>query len=133
MKTNTMADKRRIVSAAFALAGWVLYLVCFPWHTCFDGHLAHPPYSIWPYVNDGAWVLLLTCAAVFVWKSNMYLKAMFSTCVGVLILYNWQLITRVCVPFRFIHYIFLAALLFVFVSAIIALHKGRKLNSEENI
>lgn len=124
-KTRIMADRRRIASALLALVGLIPYFVCFPWHTCIGGHLSHPPYSFWPYLNDGLWILLLACSAVFVWKSSMYWKVVFSSSVGIMLLNNWFNITGNH-PFRRItEYAFIPALLIIVTVALISLFKGK--------
>ena len=123
-KTRIMADRRRIASALLALAGLIPYFVCFPWHTCIGGHLSHPPYSYWPYLNDGLWNLLLACSAVFAWKSSMYWKVVFSSSVGIMLLNNWFYIDGNYPFWRITQYALLPALLIIVIVALISLFKG---------
>ena len=65
------ADVRRVASATCALLGLMGFLFCTVTHICMGGHMAHPPYVWWDYLNDVTWGILFVTAAVFSRRSNM--------------------------------------------------------------
>jgi hypothetical protein len=66
-----------------------------------DGHLAHGPYTIWPYVNDALWILILPAVAVMCWESNMYGKRILSLALLFLVATNVEIITGMFPVLRF--------------------------------
>ena len=80
----------------------MLYLVCLFRHTCMAGHLQHGPYTIWPYVNDAVWLVLLPAVAVMCWWSNIYGRQILSIGLLYLLASNVQ-ITAGILPWLTFH------------------------------
>ena len=67
-------DKRRFVVSVCAILGITCYLLCGLKHICKCGHMAHPPYAAYHYVNDVLWVVCFAGAGVFSVRSNLRLR-----------------------------------------------------------
>ena len=72
--TRTPGDLRRLVVAIAILLVGPLYFICGTTHVCMAGHMQHPPYPLWQYLMDAAWVFAFIVAAVFCWRSNLRLR-----------------------------------------------------------
>jgi hypothetical protein len=68
---------RRIVSSIAVLVGTPFYIYCALQHVCIGGHMQHPPYSTWDYVNDAVWIICLSVAVVFSLNSNLRFRRLF--------------------------------------------------------
>lgn len=64
-------DLFRRLAVAFTFLGTPGFVVCATEHFCMDGHMAHPPYSIWHRVGDLSWILFFGMGAIAALRSNM--------------------------------------------------------------
>ena len=71
-------------------------------HLCAD----HGPYSVWPYINDVIWIVLILSAAIMCWWSNLYGKLALSLSLLFLLAINVEIATGVFPWFGFYAYVF---------------------------
>jgi len=59
------------------LIGVPLFLFCTLTHLCMRGHMAHPPYPTWHFINDWAWISIFVLCVVGVFRLDMRRKRWF--------------------------------------------------------
>jgi hypothetical protein len=80
------ADARRFVTIVTTLLGVPAYWFCWSRHLCMGGHMEHPPYPVWHYVNDAAWLLALPVAAVSSVRSALPFRVLVTVVLCLLVL-----------------------------------------------
>jgi hypothetical protein len=61
---NDFVRKRMRGIAIFTLLAMPFYIFCFFQHICMAGHMHHPPYPWWDYMNDLFWIILFSVVIV---------------------------------------------------------------------
>ena len=51
--------------AILSLLGTPSYILCYFWHICMAGHMQHPPYSLYHWINDCWWAVCFIAVSVF--------------------------------------------------------------------
>ena len=63
-------ERRMKVVAILALLATPCYIICFLEHVCMAGHMHHPPYSLWQWINDFFWIICFSAVIVFSIKTK---------------------------------------------------------------
>jgi hypothetical protein len=56
--------------AALWLVGMPPFVVCAVTHICMAGHMQHPPFPLWQWLNDLAWAFCMASCFVLSWKTR---------------------------------------------------------------
>lgn len=80
------ADARRLITIIMTFIGVPAYWFCWWHHLCMGGHMAHPPYPMWHYVNDCTWLITLPIGAVFSVRSALPFRTVVTVVLCLLVL-----------------------------------------------